>query len=493
MSTVLTFHDYRYFPYERTLALREAVAILRSDKLKELNNGVAVYAADSRDAGRLTYFARVSNGSGDYETTQFRLEGRGVGQKRQSTRYSVHGLHEYKGKFNPQIAKALLNICGVEEGCRVLDPFCGSGTTLVEAAHLGARCDGYDINPFAVFLANAKLAAIHAPSSRLRKTLTEIAEVRRRLDLPLGHDTARSAYLRKWFDLAQLVEVEAIGTAINRVAGADTPIFQAIASNLLRDYSAQDPKDLRIRRRKSPIPALPFLDAFLGASQQFIARLEASQSILGPRIGSGRAVLRDVAREPNGDDDQSHFDVAITSPPYAMALPYIDTQRLSLVWLGLVEPGDIGTLESTLVGNRELSGRDRKVVEIALEGNEADLPASEIDLCRRAFRAIDAGDGFRRKAVPALLYRYFASMLLSFRSVRAELRPGAPYALVVGHNHSTLGGQRIDIDTPQHLASLAAKAGWTVEEVMALQTYQRWGYHAANAVAAESLILLRRS
>ena len=69
----------------------------------------------------------------------------------------------------------------------------------------------------------------------------------------------------------------------------------------------------------------------------------------------GHAFLSDAATL----DVEETYDAAITSPPYAMALPYIDTQRLSLVWLGLVEPGGIAGLEAELIGSRELRGKVR--------------------------------------------------------------------------------------------------------------------------------------
>ncbi len=46
------------------------------------------------------------------------------------------------------------------------------------------------------------------------------------------------------------------------------------------------------------------------------------------------------------------FDAAITSPPYATALPYIDTQRLSLIWLGFASPKEVKVLENNLIGSR---------------------------------------------------------------------------------------------------------------------------------------------
>ena len=72
------------------------------------------------------------------------------------------------------------------------------------------------------------------------------------------------------------------------------------------------------------------------------------------------------------------------------------------------------------------------------------------------------------------------------------MRPKAPFTLIVGHNHSVLGGVRYDIETPTHLANIASSAGWVVEELLPLQTYQRYGYRMNNAIGAETLISLRK-
>ena len=51
-------------------------------------------------------------------------------------------------------------------------------------------------------------------------------------------------------------------------------------------------------------------------------------------------------------------------------------------------------------------------------------------------------------------------------------------------------GTRYDIDTPSHLAALAAQTGWKVDELMPLQAYRRYGYHVGNAVRAETPVVL---
>ena len=489
----LTWHDYRYYPYERELAVREVTGLLRNPVIQEVPEGLElINETDRRLVDRLTYFSGIANGCGTVETLQSRLEGTvRRGKSHQATRYSVHGLHEYKGKFNPQVVRAILNIFNVRPGQRILDPFCGSGTTMVECSHIRAEGYGVDLNPFAVFLANAKLQALITP-------VDELSGILRRLSISLRRtknwrvavvDNPRGRYLQSWFHSEILQTIEIIRAKIENISGACSPIFLAIASNLLRDYSLQDPKDLRIRRRKSPLPDMPFVDAFVLACNKFVEHLEAAQVILGNEIPLGRTFLCDVASL----DLPVMFDAAITSPPYAMALPYIDTQRLSIVWLGLLQPERLLGLEAELIGSRELRGKGRSQLYHTLCNNEDGLPEAEAVFCCRLKNAVGKEDGFRRRAVPVLLYRYFASMQRSFRAIRRKMRPYVPFALIVGHNHSVLGGVRYDIDTPTHLASIASGCGWTVEEVVPLQTYHRYGYHMNNAVSAESLVILRNS
>jgi len=66
-----------------------------------------------------------------------------------NTRYLTHGLDFYKGNFQAQMIRALINLCNLEKGSILLDIFCGSGTTLIESKLLGFNSFGIDINPIA--------------------------------------------------------------------------------------------------------------------------------------------------------------------------------------------------------------------------------------------------------------------------------------------------------------------------------------------------------
>ena len=492
----LAWHDYKYYPYERDLAAREISAVFGPCKLRETSDGIELTgASDTVSAGRLTYISGAFNDHGFVPTIQAKLEVAGRnGRAMQATRYSVHGMHDYKGKFNPQVARALLNIFEIGPRQHVLDPFCGSGTTLVECAHLGAAGVGIDINPLAIAIARAKLKALSTPADQIRKLYEqlykELSSSKRAG--PVYPNDARRGYLESWFHLAVLEQIEYVRSKIELIAGDLAPVFLIIASNLLRDYSYQDPNDLRTRRRKSALPQTPFDVAFLDAVPPLLKRIAAAQAVLGTNVPLCTAVACDVTRLTREQVGTS-FDAAITSPPYAMALPYIDTQRLSLVWLRLVQPHQIASLEAELIGSRELRGEARRRLPEELQDNADSLPPGQVRICIELQRALDKQDGFRRKAVPMLLYRYFSLMKNSFKAAKTVMKPDAPYGLIVGHNRTTIGGVRREIDTPRHLSELARAEGWKVEELIPLQTYNRYGYHASNAVANETLIVLRNA
>ena len=73
-----------------------------------------------------------------------------------STGYATHGLFPYRGKFHPQLIKALINIIGIKNGEMILDPMCGSGTANIEAALMGINSYAIDLNPFCQFMTKVK-------------------------------------------------------------------------------------------------------------------------------------------------------------------------------------------------------------------------------------------------------------------------------------------------------------------------------------------------
>jgi site-specific DNA-methyltransferase (cytosine-N4-specific) len=518
-ETVLEWRNYRYFPYERDFACVEVERLFQvrpRDDVAGLRIPAKAFHVGA--AERLTYFSRVVHPGGtSVVPLQARLEASAHvdERERQATRYSAHGLHEYKGKFNPQVVRAIGNILGLNEGAWILDPFCGSGTTLLECAHIGWNAVGVDRNPLAVRIANAKIRALHQADGPLEAAVDVVAKkleqaaavlsgshaiTGAQIDSQLGEDWVRELpsweYLLSWFPLPVLAQVVAILRVLRAAvpSAADRAVFEVILSDHLRDVSLQEPADLRIRRRKDPQPNYPLIKMFTEALQERITRVGRARCVLGSVSGCQRASLGDIRNSNLHSLTGRHtggFDAVITSPPYESALPYIDTQRLSLVLFGDVKAAEIQNTERELIGAREIRTRERKELEEAICSREQALPAAVVDLCRELLAAAaKPGNGFRRRNRPALVYWYFKSMREFFMNIRCVLRPNAKVALVVGTNRTVLGGREYVIDTPRLLAAVAEHCGYHRVEERPMDTYPRYAVHQRNSIDSEMLIVL---
>ncbi|HEX3856224.1 MAG TPA: DNA methyltransferase [Verrucomicrobiae bacterium] len=175
---------------------------------------------------------------------------------RRCLRYGTHGLHEYRGKFFPQMVRSFINIANVPEGGLVADPFCGSGTTAVEAILAKRKVLGLDMNPLSVFMAKTKCDLLGVQCSRLEKAYLDVrAELlapqkRKRCNTWLSRlAEVDREYLQNWFDPVILGELDEIATCVNtRTRGAIRNFMLLCLSNILRRVSWQKLDDLRVRR-----------------------------------------------------------------------------------------------------------------------------------------------------------------------------------------------------------------------------------------------------
>ena len=522
----LKFYPYRYLPYERRLAELEVKRLLGVDP-EQVDQSLRVRTlngVDLQDLERLTYFQNISiPDRGKFIPQQALLEASATEHRdpsrlsRQRTRYSAHGLHEYRGKFNPQMVRASMNLLGLEAGNRLWDPFCGSGTVLLEALHQVFDAVGVDMNPLAVAIANAKLVVVRTSPDSLRKAagilaeriqarsawLTEELPDEKTLEEVLGNDWLDrfrcSEYLVRWFPLQVLVQLRLILDSIAEVEPATLrSVFRIILSDIVRDVSWQDPGDLRIRRRKDPASSYPAIEMFLTTLEERVASVLAARQHLSPHQGWQRAFHGDTCNIQLLNRRARSFleegiDCVLSSPPYATALPYIDTQRLSIALLDLAAVKEIRQLDTALVGSREVSTRERQTLEESIEENQAGLTTDVWELCKGLKAAYaPASDGFRRQNKPAVVYRYFAGMTRAMAEATQYLRSGGWLAFIVGPNRTTLGGELFLIDTPTLLASIGEHVGLELVEQHELDTYRRYDVHSRNSIREERLVIMRK-
>ena len=485
---ILFWMTYKLFPYERMLGKREILSLLEPKEIVEQEGHlIARECKHPEQAVNLVYFSAYELDGTLFYTTQKKRED--SSEKKQNTRYFAHGIHEYKGKFNPQIVRSIMNICHAGDGRIILDPFCGSGTSLLEAQLQGAEAYGIDANPMAVFIAKVKTNILFNRDEIIKFDIDSfISDVIHFTNSMSNKDNSRSEYLRSWFNEDIFLFIEAwkllSGTIENEVL---RDLLLLSLSNKLRDYSLQEPSDLRIRRRKAPFPPEPISVAARNGFIKCQTKIrQFSCAKFSPHVHVINGKIQSISTK-----DLPMFDLAVTSPPYATALPYIDTQRLSIVWLGLDIPKNIKALECSLTGTRETpSKQDREKRYNAMSNNANNLCEPIINLCLDLQNKLIHTDGFRKQHTPFLLYNYFSEMAQMFENVHKMLKTGAHYCLVVGLNRTKIGGDTV-IDTPSLLAQEAKSRGFQIEDILPLNTYQRYGLHAKQSITDESLIILK--
>ncbi len=495
--------DYRLFPYERVLAAREIEAaggrIVEETGTELLVRG----PIDTEGLRKLTYALRVEDDEGlvvEPDMARIEATNRSVRQGRngrQITRYHLHGIHDYKGKFNPQVVRAFANLLEVEKDSWLIDPFCGSGTALLEGLSLGANVLGIDRSPMAVLLARTKARAfLHSTPDRLTGDLRRWVE---ECESPVGKAEASARldrggldllepdsveYLRSWFPATSLAGLSAALAARRSLRGVAHQLAGIAVSTLCRTVSLQKPEDLRIRRRGPdfvPPPVFPLLAAAVEEICLGLRELELLSTRARDRalVRLGSASARGLyAGMPKGAGRRT----VISSPPYATALPYIDTDRLSIVLLGLAQARELGELEQILVGSREWKAQEQRFWAGSIAQNQELLPTEVAALCQRLAEA-QSEAGFRRRAVPGLLYRYFVRMRSALAAVSETMSQGDRAVFIVGANRTTTAdGESIAIETPALLAAVAEEVGFEVEEILGLDAFPRFGLHQANGI-----------
>jgi hypothetical protein len=422
---------------------------------------------------------------------------------RKETSYGTHGLHPYKGKFYPQLVGALMGAFGLERGSLLVDPFAGSGTTLVEGALRGIRTFGVDRNPLAVEMSRCKIELVGAPSGEIAQAVSIMERARSRSRRPRA-ELPNPDYLNKWFEAEVLEALAEIVYASGQLTSVQHRLVEITLSSILRDVSMQDPKQLRVRRR-------PVTDAIRNPWDLFLEKLVVNSSFVGSfsealevaEIGASGAdatcVLGDsrqlVAALGQLGVEPGSVDALITSPPYATALPYIDTDRLSIFFMGLLSPNDRGALERQMIGNREISEKERLSYESALREDQI-LPEELRSFLFDLLEAVEAADvGFRRRNTPGLVYKYFADMQNTVNESYMLLKPGGMLAAVVGNNTTTIDGRVFEIETDRFLLMCGESAGFEVVESIGKRLTSPGlpsAVHSQNAMVDESILLMRR-
>ena len=239
------------------------------------------------------------------------------------TRGGIHGIHPYPARFIPEIPRRLIDLFHPVVRAPILDPFCGSGTTLVEAQAAGIPSFGIDLNPIATLISSVKIDPPVRDIAPLAVQLAEQASsggVRRPPDIPrLDHWFTRgatAALARLTHELRQLPE--------GRVCDA----LRVALSRIVVRVSRQD-SDTRYAAVDRSIEAGDVYESFVESARV----LDKAFAQVSPRRVASGVLTKDVlAVEPA--DLPHQFGLIITSPPYPNAYEYWLYHKFRMHWLG---------------------------------------------------------------------------------------------------------------------------------------------------------------
>ncbi len=300
---------------------------------------------------RAAYFEEVNGKKSDH----FFLSGvRGKGQIGHSNQYLTHWFYPYKGKYHGQMIKSLINFMGVGQDSLILDPFVGSGTTLVECATLGIPSVGIDINPALCMVSQIKVDSLDIAYSDFQRELAKVKP----LDI-FRYFSEKPVVREEWFLgyeqlnqstyllLSKAWEQHFPDGFVKELPDAWRNVLFLCYLHALSDHTYLKDTNKAMTFDQFFLRDLnEYLDTLSGCHRVFIDRhIEACPT----KVIFGTALDLPLQAES--------VDGVITSPPYSIALDYIKNDEHLLHYLDI----DTSELKEHMLG---LKGRREEKIKL---------------------------------------------------------------------------------------------------------------------------------
>ena len=288
----------------------------------------------------------------------------------------THGLHPYPAKFIPELPRRIIQDFS-HPGDIVLDPMCGSGTTLVEASAHNRHAIGVDLNPIAVLASRAKTTTLSRPLQvevgRLVDDLAGIESAlhtRRRTAQSFAGSSVLPAFhnREKWFSPQALYELAIARSHIRqcRLTAARTLALCALSAVIV-EVSNQESETRWCAKARMIAPG----EVLHRLSRRLTTMLAAVEVFTGRGPNAVEVVEGDARSLPIVD---ASVDLIVTSPPYANSHDYYLYNKLRLFWMDR----DVGPIQSAEIGSRNRHSDNGEPIEAYL----AEMGDVITEICR---------------------------------------------------------------------------------------------------------------
>ena len=282
---------------------------------------------------RTAYFEDINGLSSLYRKITEKNITRSINQ------YLTHWYYPYKGKFHPQMIRALLNIMDIKKGESILDPFIGSGTLALEAQLMGINTIGIDISEVCTLISKVKTQSL--------KWLKNIQDEYEDL-------TETTKELR---DKSESKIIEDISDVVDSIKVPEVRNFFLLAKLIAHsDKSRRSKKSFKKSFETNIVKMIESLEMYND--------LQKNNSL---SLGQTKISQADVR---NLEIDSSSIDGIVTSPPYSIALDYVENDKHALSALGY----DIEAIRNEFIGLRG-TGKNK----IDLYNQDMKIAYQEID------------------------------------------------------------------------------------------------------------------
>ena len=412
-----------------------------------------------------------------------------------------HDWYRFVLSFPPHLIRKYVERFGLSPAATVLDPFCGTGTTLVECKKLGIASIGIERNPMACFASRVKINWDVNPAGLMSHAAEVAADTARRLESEgLSEDSSLPLFSQRRPSQLRLRQLDPDSERLLlRDSISPLPLHRTLVliESLERHRNAHfsehellalaraivsDISNLHFGPEVGVGPAktdAPVVSSWLNRVRTMAADLQRLQDL---RAARSTIYLSD-AREVGATVEPRTVDAVITSPPYPNEKDYTRTTRLESVILGfLKDTHELRALKRELVrsNTRSVYQSDDDDQAVAHNGEIRQI-TEEIE---RKRIQLGKTSGFERMYA-RVTKLYFGGMARHLSELRKVLKPGARLAYVVGDQASYL---RVMIRTGHLLADLAKSLGYTVECV---ELFRMRLATATRESLREEVVLLR--
>lgn len=375
-----------------------------------------------------------------------------------------HRWYFVKEAFSPVLVERAMELSDCGAGDVVLDPFCGSGTSLLAAAGRGAATIGCEVNPFLAFVSRTKLCTGGGRSLRKYAPTVQRAVARGRRSALEGKSTFTASGGRtKWLFNTEVVRSFEGGWS--ETAGIPAPTRNLLRLALIGSAmdccnATQDGKCLRYRKdwEDENFGREEFLNQFEGRLDQMREDIDK-----GKLESSNNRVLKGDCRRTLGSRRIGRFKLCVTSPPYLNSFDYSDIYRPEM-YLGKFVSD---TAELRAVRLRTIRSHVQVSWHQPTEEDFGPLYLNSMALLQ------ERKDALWDRRIPTMVQAYFEDMKNVLATLRRRAHAEAHLWIVV--STSAYAGVEIPVDLI--IANIAGKVGWRLKEIGVIRNLRCSGQH----------------